>query len=408
MSTDLEQLKEAGMKNEEIIDTLSFITASESIEPFKEHIVVLGEKYDMTLEVRPLEIEVLSLREKFSNRQLRNLYLSLGHGYYSLITDLFTYYQTDANAVVYAINLEEIFGEDPDYEFVKSSLKLLDNSEMEGPGINALIRYYQHKLERIAPFSPIPSYIRNFNIDTSKLPRLTESELKEDLPPYVAASLIADQIADSGLYLGTDDEEDTTAVLAQDLERMEPEDYRAFIGAIKVDKKELVHVQNDPDVFRVYGPANPFPETDFSQLQDEDGFLDANIVYGGARMFRDMSQEYDYDDDQPLDDWFRGYCMQCFLRIRAYHYAVREPYLDGGWLGCYCKWDCVREYIHQEFEEEDTEQYNIYVLRLAQIKAIEEKMNQIGIDEREYEEPTTEEEVTQEMIESAIQGLPKF
>ena len=405
---DLTLLQSAPLKNEEVIALLSFITLSESIEPYKEHLQILYNKYDMTLETRPLEIEVLSLRDKFSVSQLRKLYLGWDdQGYHSLLPDLITYYQTDHDAVIYAQNLEKVFAYDPDFEFVRDIVRILHQSEMEGPGVEALLRYFYNKLDRISPYAPIPNYIHTYQIDPEKLPQITPPKITSDVPKSVAASIIAQELETEGLYLEGDDEENTS-VLTEALEALSPEDYSTFVESIQVDPEELREVRLDFNTFRVYGPCNPYPEFDLSKYQDEDGLIDANVAFGGPRMFLDMSQEYDYDNDLEENDWFVGHCIQCSLKIKAYHYAVREPGIYGGWFGCFCKWDCVRDYLASQFDEDDEERYNVYVVKKTIINRIEEDMEKIGIAEREYEEPEMEgDEVTQVAVERAAAGLPK-
>ncbi len=384
---ELEAIKTAKMKNEDILEMMSQLTEAEFIEPFSEHLKILRSKYDMSIEVRPLEIEVFSMRDKFSIAKLRKLFEGLGdQGYHSLITDMITYYQTEDQAVVYAQNLEKVFGYDPDYQFTKDLIRVLRNSEMEGSGVNSLLRYYQNKLDRISPYAEVPKYIKEFNINPLKLPQIPEPEISADIPKNLAAEIIATQLDSYGLYIEADDEEGDTSYIAEQLANMEPEDYNKFIEAIKVDPEEVARVRRDKNIFRVYGPANPYPDMDFSQMIDENGQMDANVVYGGARMFIDNSQEYDYDNDLPLENWFTGHCLQCSLKIRAYFHAVRLPHLTGGWSGCYCSWQCVRDYIEKDFETEDSDEYNKYILHVAILNAMEELINDIGIADREYEE----------------------
>src|ERR1700722_11669031 len=77
-SIQIQLIREAPLKNEEIIELIAFICQAESIDPYIEHIITLHNRYDMSVEVRPLEVEVLSLREKFPPRSLRNFYYALG------------------------------------------------------------------------------------------------------------------------------------------------------------------------------------------------------------------------------------------------------------------------------------------------------------------------------------------
>lgn len=383
---ELEALRSAKLTNEEILKKMSELTQAEYIEPFSEHLKILRSKYDMTLEVRPLEIEVFSMRDQFNNTQLRKLFEAFGdQGYYSLITDLITLYQTDYNAVVYAQNLEKVFGTEPDYEFTKGLVRILRTSEMEGSGVDALIRYYENKLDRISPYAEIPKYIRDFDIDSSRLPEIPQPEIDATVPKGLAAEIIATQLDSYGLYIEGDEEGDKDVILEQ-LLQLPDEDYEKFIETIKVDPEEVARIRRNKDIFRVYGPCNPYPDMNFAEMTDENGIPDANLVYGGARMFIDNSREYDYDNDIDQEEWFTGHCLQCSLRIRAYFHAVRQPHLSGGWYGCFCSWKCVRDYLETDFEDEETDEYNKYVLQIAVINEFEKMMDDIGIADRDYEE----------------------
>lgn len=409
-------LRSAPLKNEEIIELLSFICRAESIEPYREHLVVLQEKYDMTLEVRPLEIEILSLREKFDLRTLRNFYQGTGtHGYHSLIMPLITAYQEDRSAALYARMIEEIFGVVPDQEFIQQIVDFLRGSEMNGVGSVSLERYFTNKLNRISAYAPIPSYIRDFgDIELDRLFKLTQSEIDPDLPDDLIADYLLQQM---GNYLVVEEEEEepnrAKNVILDKLESMESQQKEEFLKLFQVDPEDVKRAQNDRDTFRVYGPCNPMPDTDFSQLTAEDGEPDVNVIFGGARMFTFQQFEYDYENDLPVDDWFRGYCLQCSKRIRAYFHAVRVPYIQGGFSGCYCSWDCVREFIKMDTEQGDPSLYNTYVIKVNLTRAIEEQMNRWGIADRSYENREETEgldapEINQDRVETIEREIPIF
>lgn len=383
---ELETIRTAKLTNEQILELMSQFTEAEYIEPYAEHLRLLREKYDMSIEVRSLELEVFSMRDKFNIAKLRKLFEAFGdHGYHTLISDLMTTYQHDNEAVVYAQALERIFNYSPDYEFTKDLIRVLRDSEMEGSGVDSLLRYYQNQLDRVSPYAEIPKYIREYNIDPLKLPQVPEPQITADVSKGLAAEIISSQLDSYGFYIGGD-EEDNTEYLAEQLEAMDPEEYSKFIESIKVDPEEIARIRADKNIFRVYGPANPYPDTDYSQLVDENGQSDANIVYGGARMFVDNTQEYDYDNDLPQENWFTGHCLQCSLKIRTYFHAVRLPHLIGGWSGCYCSWKCVLDYIYADFDDETSDEYNKYILHVAIVRAMDDLMNEIGIADREYDE----------------------
>jgi hypothetical protein len=403
----LRLLREAPLKNEEIIELIAFLCNAESIDMFKEHITILRDRYDLTVDTRPVELEVLSLRDKFTLPILRNFYRALGDvGYHGMIPQIITLYQQDRAASVYIQNLETVFGIQPDEEFVRATIKYIDDSELDGPGVIAIRRYYQDKLDRISGYAPIPTYIRDFGIQVNELPHLKEKEVSADMPSELIAQYLIEQMANYDLYVEETDGTTAKDVFTSRIESMTNAEREAFVVLFKVDPEEVKRIQTNRDVFRVYGPVNPYLDTDFSNLRNEEtGELDVNLIFGGARMFTDMALEYDPETGVPLDDWFTGYCLQCSKRIRAYHHAVREPVLQGGWRGCYCNWDCVRDSI-RPVTEQDTDTYNMYVLQMALIKEMENAINDIGIQDRDYEEPEEGQDVNQDNIQDIISKMP--
>lgn len=410
----LRLLREAPLKNEEIIELIAFLCNAESIDLYIEHIITLRDRYDLTVDIRPIEYEVLSLRDKFPPPVLRNFYRAIGDiGYHGMVPQIITLYQQDVSASIYIQNIETVFGIQPDEEYIRTTIHFLDNSDLDGPGINSIRRFYQNKLDRIAEYAPIPKYIRDFDIQVNTLPRLQEKDVTSDMPTELIAEYLLGQMDNYDLYVDETDDVTAKDVLIDKINAMSESEREAFVVLFKVDPEEIKRIQNDRDVFRVYGPVNPYLDTDFSNLRNDEGELDVNLIFGGARMFTDMALEYEPETSVPLDDWFTGYCLQCSKRIRAYHYAVREPIIQGGWRGCYCSWDCIREFVRLDTEQ-DPDTYNMYVIQMALIKEMEDNINEIGIEDRDYEELNLDEEgrgidgqaVNQDNVDDIISKLP--
>ena len=407
-SIELDLLRTQPLKNEEIIELTAFICQAESIDPFIDHIVTLRDRYDMTIEIRPLEIEILSLRDKFPLRSLRNFFIAISDvGYHGLVMQVITLYQYDLSAAVYLLNLETVFGTQPDESFVRDTLRVVENSDMEGPGINATIHLFQGKLRKISEYAPIPEYIRNFDINIDQLPKLQESEISEEVTPEIIAQYIQERLENMGQYLDVPEGKTSQEVLIEMVNNLDPSQYDELIGKMTIDPEDVGRIKENKNIFRVYGPVNSYPDTDFSELMTEEGEYDVNLIFGGARMFTDLSQEVDPETSVSLDEWFTGSCMQCFRRIRSYHYAVREPGLLGGWSGCFCSWECVRGSISDgqsayDFEGDinDPSKLNMYAIKLALTIQIENEMLDIGIAEREEEEETCPEEEEIDTIRS--------
>ena len=101
-------------------------------------------------------------------------------------------------------------------------------------------------------------------------------------------------------------------------------------------------LNQNPNIFKVVGPANIMVDADLS-------LDDPCCYYGGCRMF--TCHDYvelpnDIDEFSEINiygfiSWFKGACDFCNNGIPYMHYAVRKPVYNGGWIGCYCSWECV-------------------------------------------------------------------
>lgn len=358
--------------NEKVIDTLSELTKAESIDPYIDEVKRLYEEYDMSVEIRPLEIQVLSLREKFNNGQLYKLYYALGNqGYESLIYSMINLYQTDRNAAVYAHNLEEVFSTKPNFETVNTILDMLKQDTMEGEGVETLQRYFYDKREEVSPYAEIPKYIVKVDYNTNELPTISEIYYTPHAPVELIVDSIFTQVGEQ--RIDTDEERKPSDVLVEKLLQMEPDDYLTYILKFQVDLELLQEVRSNHEVFQVVGPSNPYPDTDFSDLENLD------LQYGGGRMFTDNTR-LESDDYESLETWFTGFCDECGLKIRYYFHAVRLPEFSGGWSGCFCSWKCVRTYLTKTEVMDDPIKEDLIFKVVGEY---ENMMNDIGIADRD-------------------------
>lgn len=90
---------------------------------------------------------------------------------------------------------------------------------------------------------------------------------------------------------------------------------------------------------RVFGPANRF--------------MDKNCISnpyknGPCRMLECLCKEQEEDLDPEYytyNEWFHGKCQRCFRAIRDRSHAIRIPIENGGWYGCFCTFDCMKDDI---------------------------------------------------------------
>ena len=88
---------------------------------------------------------------------------------------------------------------------------------------------------------------------------------------------------------------------------------------------------------RLWGPVNAMLDRDCSGNDGPCRML--------ACVCRDLDQACDEQltPDVPLDSeqWFTGRCDECQRSLLDISYAIRFPVTNGGWVGCFCSWNCL-------------------------------------------------------------------
>lgn len=91
---------------------------------------------------------------------------------------------------------------------------------------------------------------------------------------------------------------------------------------------------------RVFGPLNRMIDRDC---------ISNPYINGPCRMLECICCEFDNvtNEEEEIEavysNWFTGRCKTCMRSIRDSSHAVRLPLEEGGWVGCYCSIDCIRE-----------------------------------------------------------------
>jgi hypothetical protein len=119
-----------------------------------------------------------------------------------------------------------------------------------------------------------------------------------------------------------DEPDQIKKVLSEALEKidMESTEFGQDVQSI-VDKT----LQNSSkEECRIKGPVNPILGFDCISSNEP------------CRMFSCMCRE---DDD--IDEWFIGHCEICKKLIRHHRYAIRLPVVGGGFIGCFCGFECL-------------------------------------------------------------------
>jgi hypothetical protein len=191
-------------------------------------------------------------------------------------------------------------------------------------------------LRQSSDYIEIPSWVHNYT-DIKPLP--TENQVT--IPPIITQVNIPNltdlqrvKIMTEGLnLLGLTEDEITTneKTLLEQLSTMTLEQKNDFVTPYYLIKTRE-RSQSYLNLFRLLGPVHPLVNATVDEL-----------VYGGERMF--TSSIFDYDEETDITEyWFKGFCENCHYRIRRPYHAVRIPMALGGWKGCFCSWNCAREF----------------------------------------------------------------
>jgi hypothetical protein len=197
---------------------------------------------------------------------------------------------------------------------------------------------------------------------------------------------VIDIILDSMEYSGlvVDNTGAIKSILSFMLSNLSVQD-RITVLSRYITTESLKSLQDDTEIYQLLGPANPFTDSSMSQL-----------TYGGSRMF--ISNEFDYDDDmETIVDWYTGRCQVCLRKINSRFRALRLPRPHGGWIGCYCSFDCVNTALTDKEEREDRPD----LVTRAMVKDLERSISHIGILERTGD--FTKEQMDQ--IQSTVEYL---
>ena len=134
-------------------------------------------------------------------------------------------------------------------------------------------------------------------------------------------------------------------------------------------KENLINQNEKFPLERYYGPSNEI----FGQ--------ECCSMKGPCRMFYcNCRSELDYEDTSYLSldlnskvenqqAWFTGVCEECGIGIETFRYTVRFPVKDGGWIGCFCSFDCMKKSNIRPYDKEAE----------IRIKEIKETLYKIGI-----------------------------
>lgn len=308
---------------------------------------------------------IMYLNPVFNVQLLKFLASSLPqHSFQTVIDELISYDESDSLRLA-CDRAIQVYGEQPrlNYKNMRDSAEDRENL--------LVYNFFVEKLEETNDFAPIPVWVRNFT-GQADLPRAVDVKP----PPWVKPKfqeLSVDQSVDllmSGLaardvLIHHDDMQQAKDILRGELAVATQLERMALLDPT-LEKLALNDLQNDIKYFRILGPSNPFYNSTVEEME-----------YGGARMFLANEFDYDEDEDAPVD-WFRGVCEKCHLKIRRRWHAVRIPLESGGWVGCYCSFECALEALA---DREETAGVANLAVRIM-LDSLEDQFVSFGIQDR--------------------------
>lgn len=248
---------------------------------------------------------------------------------------------------------------------------LRDWARREG-GATRLERYFSEVAGSQSPYAPVPDWVRSAP-PGERLP--THDALINSLPDDPAAGAAPPSYPDDthtlahelvrslragDLVFDDEQEEAMIDVIRQQLNVAGGADRAHFLAHFNRERDELERRldagQNDENLFRILGPVNLLT----GDRLDGDRVC---ALWGGCRMLTCNMFERDdsraglsypaseggaaLDEGDVIDyaaDWFYlARCHRCDRRIRSRAHAIREPLPYGGWRGCYCSPECLRQ-----------------------------------------------------------------
>lgn len=225
--------------------------------------------------------------------------------------------------------------------------------------------FFSYQLDTKGEYAEIPSWVKNFEEELPALPEFIFTIPTEDETVTIL----------------------TSGMRAAGKSRVEVEDARAdlrkklIVSTLNERRKLLettfenqyrLSLASNESLFRIYGPVNPILGDNLTGKGENE--------FGGARMFTNITFEDFLEPGQdvvfPLEEyspqaWFTGACQQCHRKIRKYTHAIRIPLDHGGWKGCFCDPQCIREYL----------EYQDAPASFALLDETVKQLNEIGIQE---------------------------
>jgi hypothetical protein len=219
------------------------------------------------------------------------------------------------------------------------------------------IDYFKMKVAVTNDYAPIPKWVYNFKdieineseeneeykYDVDKLPthnnliaQIGEIKSIEYKLPSLdkAINLLTSGLSDLGI---SDDDVKTAKDKITENYTSSDESKKMELLQPILENMSIYNLKDDLKLFRILGPVNPHYDSDFAANNNHICYR-----YGGCRMLT-CTCFCITEDDEPIDDWFTGFCQTCALKIRNRAHAIRKPMPMGGFSGCFHSVKCMKE-----------------------------------------------------------------
>lgn len=297
-------------------------------------------------------------------------------------------YRLNSPSAVDALQrLGDVYGR-ADAETYRSILKNIEEYQTVIGSDNTPLR--EHVTERISEVERYAAYPSWISSERRTVP--AHSDLAEEAEKYAllrmetAVSNLTSQerryainsILEAPLEIFRDNA--VVDSIRRKLESSDEKDARDINNLLRSNNELTLY--SDRQLFRTFGPAHPI--SGYQTTLDSRSKVPCD-KFGGCRMmlcyeFENIDpltgEPYDVDivenENYDLVDWFRNSCDYCLKKIRAKHHALRRPMISGGWVGCFCSWNCIIE----SYSDKD------YPLWIELVNVIRKQFEEFGIEDR--------------------------
>ena len=358
---DIDQLESLNLNNDEILFMLADYLKQPNPESYILQVGTLRSKWNMMDSHMPLYLELFLHRDMFDATQLANFYyLNQDITYESLVVGIIWMFMDNANALYFISVVNQLFTTEPDEDFTFELLDMIQTQTvldippvvqdiitlqvpdrgLNGTGVNDINEWLTRHLYTFSPTVSKPVYVRDIEVDTEDVPLLEFYEVPSD--PKKLADYTLQTIKK---YDGQVDESVAYNQLVETFSSMDQKTREDTAKQLSIDFSNLTDIRKNHALTQMFGPVNPLRIENWASIMTSSGVYDINKIFGGPRMFLDNSftftdNDFEQEDDSP--DWFTGECFYCHNKIPNRRWAVRLPHWAGGWMGCFCSWDCVR------------------------------------------------------------------